>query len=74
VLENEIPMILSEAHEGIAGGHYAGRDTMQMIFCIGIWWSTLHKDAKEYFHAFPLEGMICLYIHRLHCSHLINGQ
>jgi hypothetical protein len=27
VLEHERPMILSEAHEGIAGGHYVGKAT-----------------------------------------------
>jgi hypothetical protein len=25
-------MILSEAHEGVAGGHYAGKETTQNIF------------------------------------------
>jgi hypothetical protein len=25
VMESEIPLILAEAHEGIAGGHYAGK-------------------------------------------------
>jgi hypothetical protein len=48
VLEHERPMILEEAHDGIAGGHYAGRETAQNILCAGIWWPTLHKDAKEY--------------------------
>jgi hypothetical protein len=28
VMEGEIPMILAEAHEGIVGGHYAGKETM----------------------------------------------
>jgi hypothetical protein len=27
VLEHERPMVLLEAHEGIVGGHYAGKDT-----------------------------------------------
>jgi hypothetical protein len=35
VLEHERPMILEEAHDGIAGGHYAGRETTQNIFCVG---------------------------------------
>jgi hypothetical protein len=30
-LEHERPIILVEAHEGIAGGHYAGKDTMQKV-------------------------------------------
>jgi hypothetical protein len=27
------PLILAEAHEGIAGGHYAGKETMCRRFC-----------------------------------------
>jgi hypothetical protein len=27
VMEAEIPLILAEAHEGIVGGHYAGKET-----------------------------------------------
>jgi hypothetical protein len=48
VLEHERPMILEEEHDEIARGHYAGRETTQKILCTGIWWPTLHKDAKEY--------------------------
>jgi hypothetical protein len=40
-------MILSEAHEGIVGGHYAGKVMTQNFLCAGLWWPTLHKDAKE---------------------------
>jgi hypothetical protein len=45
-LEREI--ILSEAHKGIVGGNYTGKATMHNILCAGLWWPTLHKDAKEY--------------------------
>jgi hypothetical protein len=31
VLEHERPRILAEAHEGIAGGHYAGKATTQKV-------------------------------------------
>jgi hypothetical protein len=48
VLEHERPMILSEAHEGVVGGHYAGKVMTQNILHIGLWWPTLHKDAKEF--------------------------
>jgi ABC-type antimicrobial peptide transport system ATPase subunit len=51
VLEHEMPMILSEAHEAIARGHYVGRAITQKKLCAGIWWPTLHKDAKEYYQA-----------------------
>jgi len=45
VLEHERSMILVEAHEGMAGGHYAGTEIVRKI---RLWWPTLHKDAKEY--------------------------
>jgi hypothetical protein len=54
VLENERPMILEEEDDGIAGGHYAGREIAQNILCAGIWWPTLHKDAKEYFQSWDV--------------------
>jgi hypothetical protein len=37
VLEHERSMILEEAHDGIAGRDYAGRETPHNILCIGIW-------------------------------------
>jgi hypothetical protein len=51
VMEAERPLILAEAHEGIVGGHYAGKETMQKVLRAGLWWPTLHKDAKEYYRA-----------------------
>jgi hypothetical protein len=48
VLEHEIPRILAEAHEGRAGGHYAGKDITQKVLHVGLWWSTIHRDSKEY--------------------------
>jgi hypothetical protein len=51
VMEAERQLILIEAHEGIAGGHYAGKSTTQKILRVGLWWPTLHKDAKEYYKA-----------------------
>ena len=41
-------MILVEAHAGIAGGHYKGNPIVQKVLTIGLWWPTLHKDAKEF--------------------------
>ena len=49
VLEHERPRILAEANEGIAGGHYEGKDIVQKVLHVGLWWPKLHKDAKEYF-------------------------
>jgi hypothetical protein len=49
VLEHERPRILVEAHEGIAGGHYAVKYTTQKVLCTGLCWPTVHRDAKEYY-------------------------
>jgi hypothetical protein len=35
-LEHERPRILEKYHEGIAGGHYAGKDTSQKVLCVGL--------------------------------------
>jgi hypothetical protein len=51
VMEAEHPLILTEAHEGIAGGHYAGKATAQKVLQAGLWWPTLHRYAKEYTRA-----------------------
>jgi hypothetical protein len=49
VMEAERTLILAEAHEGIAGGHYAGKETTQKVLRVGLWWPTLHKYAKDYY-------------------------
>jgi hypothetical protein len=36
VMETECPLILIESHEGITGGHYAGRETMQKVLRVGL--------------------------------------
>jgi hypothetical protein len=51
VMEVERPLILTEAHEGIIRGHYAGKETTQKVLRAGLWCPTLHKDAKEYYKA-----------------------
>jgi hypothetical protein len=51
VMEEERPLILAEEHEGIIGGHYAGKKTTQKILRDGLWWPTLHRDAKYYYRA-----------------------
>jgi hypothetical protein len=48
VLEHERPRILAESHEGIAGGHYAGKATVQKVLRAGLWWPTVHRDSKDY--------------------------
>jgi hypothetical protein len=51
VMEVERPLILTKAHEGIAGGHYAGKETVQKVLRVSLWWPTLHRDAKDYSRA-----------------------
>ena len=48
VFPHERSLILEEAHAGIAGGHYSGNPTAQKVLTVGLWWPTLHKDAKEF--------------------------
>jgi hypothetical protein len=54
VMESKIPLILVEAHEGITGGNYAGKKQVQKVLRAGLWWPTLHKDAKEYYRAYDV--------------------
>jgi hypothetical protein len=54
VMEVEMPLILEEAHESITGGHYVGKETTPKVLRDGLWWPTLHKDAKEYYRAYDV--------------------
>jgi hypothetical protein len=36
VMESERPLILAESHEGIVGGHYVGKETMQKVLRAGL--------------------------------------
>jgi hypothetical protein len=47
VLEHERPRILVEAHEGTTGGHYVEKYIVPKVLHIGLWWSTIHRDAKD---------------------------
>lgn len=47
-LEHERDPILYEAHEGIGGGHNAGKATMRKVLRVGLWCPSLFVDAKEY--------------------------
>jgi hypothetical protein len=48
VLEHEQPRVLAESHKGIARGNYVGKYTIHKVFRTGLWWPTIHKNAKEY--------------------------
>jgi hypothetical protein len=54
VMEVEIPLIMAEAHEGIAGVHYVGKEKLQKVLRVGLWWPTLHKDTKDYYRAYDV--------------------
>jgi hypothetical protein len=47
-LEHERPRVLTETHEGIARGHYAGKAITHKVLHGGLWWPTIHRDLKEY--------------------------
>jgi hypothetical protein len=52
--EADHSLIFIEDHEGIAGGHYTGKSTMQKVLRAGLWWPTLHRDDKEYTRAYDV--------------------
>jgi len=54
VMEHERPIILVESHEGIVGGHYAGKAIMHKVLHAGLWCPTVHKVSKEYFQNFDV--------------------
>ena len=43
-------MVLNDAHDGVIGGHFIGKTTLQKILLAGLWFSTMHVDAQEYYH------------------------
>jgi hypothetical protein len=49
VLEHERPNILEKYHEGIDGGHYAGKSIAQKVLCARLWSPTVYRDHKDYF-------------------------
>ena len=48
VLEEEIPKVLKEAHEGLVGGHMGLDTTARKILLAGLWWPTVHNNAREW--------------------------
>jgi hypothetical protein len=54
VMKAERPLILIESHEGITGGHYTGKETTYKVLKGGLWWPTLHIDAKDYYRAYDV--------------------
>ena len=48
VLEEEIPQVLKEAHEGPVGGHMGPDTTVRKILLAGLWWPIVYNDAREW--------------------------
>lgn len=47
-MEEEISGVLKEAHDGLAGGHMGPDATTRKVLLAGLWWPTLHTDAREW--------------------------
>jgi hypothetical protein len=37
IVEETIPLILVEVHEGIVGGHYVRKEIVQKVLRVGLW-------------------------------------
>ena len=48
ILKEEILKVLKEAHEGLVGGHMGLDTTVRKILLAGLWWPTVHNDAREW--------------------------
>ena len=44
----ERPWVMIQAHVGVAGAHYVGKETMRKILQAGLWWPTIHMDTKSF--------------------------
>eukprot|EP00253_Pinus_taeda_P001413 PITA_01413 len=64
--------VLVDAHGGTAGGHYAGRETMEKILRTGLWWPTLHHDSKAYCKACDVCQRTVLSAYQATCKKLIG--
>ena len=48
VLDHERDQIMDEAHYGPARGHFQVDTTAKKIQQSGLWWSTLHRNCKNF--------------------------
>ena len=48
VLEEEIPKVLKEAHEGLAGGHTGPDTTTRKILLARLSWPTMYNDTRDW--------------------------
>ena len=49
--KDERQSILVEAHGGVTSGNYVRKATTQKILRVGLWWSIVYKDEKEFYRA-----------------------
>ena len=40
---------MREAHDGVVGGHYIGKETVCKILHVELWWPTIHMDTKIFY-------------------------
>ena len=48
VFDHERQCVMVEAHAGVSGGHYVGKETVHKILQAGLWWPTIHMDTRKY--------------------------
>ncbi|XP_059078069.1 uncharacterized protein LOC131876643 [Cryptomeria japonica] len=48
VMEEEVPSVLREAHEGPAGGYMGPNTTTRKVLLVGLWWPMVYNDAREW--------------------------
>lgn len=48
VMEEEVPSVLPEAHEGPIGGHMRPDTMARKVLLTRLWWPTLYNDANEW--------------------------
>lgn len=47
-MKEEIPSVLKEAHDGLAGGRMGPNATASKVLLAGLWWPTVHTNAREW--------------------------
>ena len=50
VFDHERKWVMDEAHVGVSGRLYAGKEMMCNILQAGLWWPTIHMDTRKYHH------------------------
>ena len=48
IFDHERKWAMNEAHVGVSGGHYVGKEMVGNILQDGISWPTIHMDTRKY--------------------------